>query len=79
MAAMTALHTARWKGFLQDCADLVSVTNPLQISGHLTRVAGLVIEAVGLQLPVGSDCTILLPTERPWMPKLSAFQEANSS
>ncbi len=58
---MTALHTARWKGFLQDCADLVSVTNPLQISGHLTRVAGLVIEAVGLQLPVGSDCTILLP------------------
>ena len=61
MAAMTAPHTARWKGFLRDCTDLVSVTNPLQISGHLTKVAGLVIEAVGLQLPVGSDCTILLP------------------
>lgn len=58
---MSASHIARWQGFLQDCTDLVSTTNPLQISGHLTKVAGLVIEAVGLQLPVGSDCTILLP------------------
>ena len=54
-------HTGHWKGFLQDCAELVSESRPLQVSGHLTKVAGLVIEAVGLQLPVGSDCTIILP------------------
>ncbi|MHB1100721.1 MAG: flagellar protein export ATPase FliI [Burkholderiales bacterium] len=61
MAAVTDSHIGRWKGFLQECTGLVSVTHPLQVSGHLTKVAGLVIEAVGLQLPVGSDCTILLP------------------
>ena len=31
-----------------------------RLSGYLTRVAGLVMEAVGLQLPVGSACVILL-------------------
>ncbi|HQT26042.1 MAG TPA: flagellar protein export ATPase FliI, partial [Burkholderiales bacterium] len=51
----------QWKGFLQECTEIVSSSEPLQISGHLTKVAGLVIEAVGLQLPVGSDCTIILP------------------
>ena len=30
-------------------------------SGRLTRAVGLVLEAVGLQLPVGSDCLIELP------------------
>ena len=54
-------HTGRWKVFLQDCTKLVNASDPLQINGHLTRVAGLVIEAVGLQLPVGSDCSIILP------------------
>ncbi len=51
----------QWKNYLQECAETVSAAEPLQISGHLTKVAGLVIEAVGLQLPVGSDCNIILP------------------
>ena len=58
---MTDSHTARWRRYLRECADHVAASEPLQISGHLTKVAGLVIEAVGLQLPVGSDCTIILP------------------
>ena len=58
---MNESHTTRWKRYLQECAEQVSIPDPLQISGHLTKVAGLVIEAVGLQLPVGSDCTIILP------------------
>ncbi|MDA8259540.1 MAG: flagellar protein export ATPase FliI [Betaproteobacteria bacterium] len=33
----------------------------MQVSGRVTRVAGLVMEAVGLKLPVGSACTVPLP------------------
>jgi flagellum-specific ATP synthase len=34
---------------------------PFQVSGSLTRVTGLVMEAVGLKLAVGSGCTVLTP------------------
>ena len=37
------------------------MTEPTRISGRVTRVAGLVMEAVGLKLPVGSPCTVPLP------------------
>ena len=53
--------SGRYRGFFQDCSQLVAVSNPLLTSGHLTRVAGLVMEAVGLKLAVGSGCTVLLP------------------
>ena len=37
------------------------MTESAQMSGRVTRVAGLVMEAVGLKLPVGSPCTVPLP------------------
>jgi flagellum-specific ATP synthase len=46
---------------LQDCRQFVSAANPIRTEGRLTRVAGLVMEAVGLRLPVGSTCTISQP------------------
>ena len=51
----------RWQSFLRDCRELAEQTNPILISGRLTRVAGLVMEATGLRLAVGSECTVLLP------------------
>jgi flagellum-specific ATP synthase len=54
-------HTARWQAYLRDCRSLVSISEPMQVSGRVTRVAGLVMEAVGLKLAVGSACTIPLP------------------
>ncbi|MDE2365600.1 MAG: flagellar protein export ATPase FliI [Betaproteobacteria bacterium] len=42
------------------CGDAAAVSQPFQRSGSLTRVTGLVMEAVGLRLAVGSGCTILL-------------------
>jgi flagellum-specific ATP synthase len=50
----------RWAGFLADCGDMVATAAPFLVNGHLTRVAGLVMEAAGLQLPVGSACSIQL-------------------
>jgi flagellum-specific ATP synthase len=51
----------RWRSFLRDCSELVTQTAPVLVSGRLTRVAGLVMEATGLKLAVGSGCTVELP------------------
>jgi flagellum-specific ATP synthase len=56
-----ATRNERWSRFFRDCSEYVSVCHPVLASGHLTRVAGLVMEAVGLKLAVGSGCTVLLP------------------
>lgn len=61
MTAGQGGHAQRWRSYLQDCGELVALANPVQVSGRLTRVAGLVMEAVGLKLAVGSGCTVLLP------------------
>ncbi len=54
-------HTARWKAYLRDCDALLGFVEPLQVSGRVTRVAGLVMECVGLRLAVGAACTIPMP------------------
>jgi flagellum-specific ATP synthase len=55
-----AIHSTRWRSHLKDCRTLLAITEPMQVSGRVTRVAGLVMEAVGLKLPVGSACSIPL-------------------
>jgi flagellum-specific ATP synthase len=44
--------------FLEHCQQAATAVNTLQVRGRLTRVAGLVMEAVGLKLGVGSSCLI---------------------
>lgn len=62
MAGLTGSNALdNWRLYLQNCREFVGATNPIQIQGRLTRVAGLVMEAVGLRLPVGSTCSILQP------------------
>jgi flagellum-specific ATP synthase len=51
----------RWRSCLRDAGALAGIVDPIQVSGRVTRVAGLVMEAVGLRLAVGSACTIPLP------------------
>jgi len=52
-------HLAGWNGFLDNCLESASLAAPLLSSGHLTRINGLVMEASGLKLPLGSSCRIL--------------------
>ncbi|MES2407341.1 MAG: flagellar protein export ATPase FliI [Pseudomonadota bacterium] len=54
-------HSQRWKSYLHDCSELLAIAEPMLVSGRVTRVAGLVMEAVGLKLAVGSACTVPLP------------------
>jgi flagellum-specific ATP synthase len=53
--------TERWQGYLHDCGEVAATVNPLSVSGRLTKVTGLVMEAAGLRLAVGSCCTVCLP------------------
>jgi len=53
-------HPENWNRFLNNHTQLLQPVNPYGISGTVTRVSGLVIEAIGIKMPVGSHCTILL-------------------
>jgi flagellum-specific ATP synthase len=61
MNDIPAQRAQRLGGFIADCRAHVSYAQPFQASGCLTRAAGLVMEAVGLKLAVGSTCTLQLP------------------
>lgn len=53
-----------WVARLDVMRQVVSQCTPWQVSGQLTRVTGLVMEAVGLRMPVGSTCIVELPQHR---------------
>ncbi|MDO8465994.1 MAG: flagellar protein export ATPase FliI [Gallionella sp.] len=61
MANLTSPHNVRWQGFLDEGRECIAECNPMLPSGHLTKVTGLVMEAVGLKMAVGSTCSIHLP------------------
>ncbi|MBA3902868.1 MAG: flagellar protein export ATPase FliI [Rhodocyclaceae bacterium] len=54
-------HHEKWAGFLEECRSLAAAAQLFQISGRLTRINGLVMEATGLKLPLGSGCHIAIP------------------
>ena len=58
-------HVQSWRAALAQAGEASAQCTPSAESGRLTRAVGLVLEAVGLQLPVGSDCLIELPAGHP--------------
>jgi flagellum-specific ATP synthase len=54
-------HGEIWRAFLEDGRRLVDSVNPFQSAGRLTRINGLVMEASGLKLPLGSGCQVIAP------------------
>ena len=50
--------TSRWQRYLADLEEFSSANLPLETQGLLVRVTGLVLEAAGLRVPVGSVCQI---------------------
>jgi len=48
------------KSYLHSAREVVKLAGNFNIAGRITRVTGLVIEAVGLHLPIGSACIISL-------------------
>ncbi|PKO89305.1 MAG: flagellar protein export ATPase FliI [Betaproteobacteria bacterium HGW-Betaproteobacteria-12] len=58
LSAEKPAHAARWNDFLSNCRAAAGNAQPLWPVGRLTRINGLVMEASGLKLPLGSTCRI---------------------
>jgi flagellum-specific ATP synthase len=54
----TTVRTDDWHRYLQDLQSFAAEPQRLETEGILVRVAGLVLEAAGIRLPVGSVCEI---------------------
>lgn len=59
----TLLSPQHWKDQLANSAKQISHIQTESISGRIVKVTGLVMEAVGIKLPVGSACQIHLPND----------------
>jgi flagellum-specific ATP synthase len=46
---------------LGECREVLPRVSPWVVTGRLSRVSGLVMEAVGIKAPVGSVCSVSLP------------------
>ncbi|MDI9229346.1 flagellum-specific ATP synthase FliI, partial [Serratia bockelmannii] len=55
---MTSSRLSRWLGALDAFEDRISQVQTVRRYGRLTRATGLVLEATGLQLPLGATCII---------------------
>lgn len=55
------MNPERIRDFLADCRQRAAVAQPFRIAGRLTRISGLVMEASGLKLALGSSCRIQIP------------------
>ncbi|HEX5539303.1 MAG TPA: flagellar protein export ATPase FliI [Methylophilaceae bacterium] len=49
-----------WQRHLQAYSDRLGHVESFEIAGRITKLTGLVMEAVGIRLPVGSACTVPL-------------------
>ncbi len=55
------MNPERIRDFLGDCRQRIANPQPFRVAGRLTRINGLVMEATGLKLPLGSGCQIETP------------------
>ncbi|HOW47199.1 MAG TPA: FliI/YscN family ATPase [Rubrivivax sp.] len=63
--AHTPDRAQRWGRFLADLRDYASMAQPLEAWGTLVRVTGLVMEAAGVRVPVGSMCEVRAAGQAP--------------
>ena len=62
-----------WHTFLQDAQQRVRAGSQLEIRGTLTRLTGLVLEAVGIRVPVGSQCWVRMKAQAPVLAEVVGF------
>lgn len=65
----------KWQRYLADLQAFSAEPVPLESNGLLVRVAGLVLEAAGIRVPVGSVCEIHKESRRPHDEQPPVFAE----
>lgn len=63
----------RWNRYLSDLQEYATVKQPLESVGRLLRVTGLVLEAAGIRVPVGSVCEIVSDGQPPVLAEVVGF------
>ena len=69
-ATTTAAH---WRRYLADMASFAEDALPLESQGLLVRVTGLVLEAAGIRVPVGSVCEVRMQGQTPVLAEVVGF------
>lgn len=69
----TDLAIDKWQRFLADAQQRVSTGSTLEVRGTLTRLTGLVLEATGIRVPVGSQCLVSLKSQTPVLAEVVGF------
>jgi len=64
---------AAWTRFMADARARVAAPAPLESRGTLTRLTGLVLEAAGIRVPVGSQCLVQMPSHAPVLAEVVGF------
>jgi flagellum-specific ATP synthase len=65
---------SRWQTFLDDALYKVqSEDSTLEVGGTLTRLTGLVLEASGIRVPVGSQCLVSMKSQEPVLAEVVGF------
>jgi flagellum-specific ATP synthase len=70
---MTTPPTTHWPRYLADLRSFAADRVPLETQGLLVRVTGLVLEAAGIRVPVGSVCEVRMPGQSPVIAEVVGF------
>jgi flagellum-specific ATP synthase len=62
-----------WGGFVAEARGRLAQDLPLESRGTLTRLTGLVLEAAGLRVPVGSQCQVRMDGQEPVLAEVVGF------
>jgi flagellum-specific ATP synthase len=58
MTQQKSLHHARWHSYMRDCREILQIVEPVEVAGRITKLTGLVMQATGIKLPIGSACYV---------------------
>jgi len=65
--------SGKWQEFLDRARQSVARDSTLEVRGTLTRLTGLVLEATGIRVPVGSQCVVSMKSRGPVLAEVVGF------
>jgi flagellum-specific ATP synthase len=69
----TEVSNPVWQAFFDSARQSVAQDTTLEVRGTLTRLAGLVLEASGIRVPVGSQCVVTAKSRAPVLAEVVGF------
>ncbi|MFY7940388.1 MAG: flagellum-specific ATP synthase FliI, partial [Burkholderiaceae bacterium] len=70
---MPSQAPVKWQAFLKNACQTAGRESTLEVRGTLTRLTGLVLEASGIRVPVGSQCVVTMKSREPVLAEVVGF------